>query len=258
MKVSEIVDFLETKAPQSCAETWDNVGLLLGDARSETASVVVSIDLTWEALALAEQQQARLLITHHPCLFARKESSSSSGGVLRLQAGTPLYAAIQQGLAVVAVHSNFDHCAVTVGEQVACGLGFQAEGRFGSGSAQYGVWGSFLPPKGFSALKKDVKSLFQVQRFWQTQATPQEVARIGFIAGKGSSFIESAVQKKCDLLVTGEVGYHSALAAAASGLAVIELGHRESERFFIETMKSWLTALKLVCHVAATPIQEIG
>ena len=36
------------------------------------------------------------------------------------------------------------------------------------------------------------------------------------------------------LFITGEAGYHTALDGLRRGMAVMELGHRESETFFIE------------------------
>jgi putative NIF3 family GTP cyclohydrolase 1 type 2 len=43
-------------------------------------------------------------------------------------------------------------------------------------------------------------------------------------------------------MITGEAGYHEALGASRGGSAmkVIELGHTESERFFVKTIQGWL------------------
>jgi dinuclear metal center YbgI/SA1388 family protein len=109
----------------------------------------------------------------------------------------------------------------------------------------YGVWGDFPAPRPFSEVVKDVKSLFNIHGFWITNPIPSLVSRVGFVAGKGASFVEAASSVKCDLFITGEAGYHSALSGLKRGVAVMELGHRESERFFVETMKSWLSHLKL-------------
>ncbi len=121
----------------------------------------------------------------------------------------------------------------------------------------YGFWGEFPSPKPFSDLAKDVKSLFNIHGFWITSPTPSQVTRVGFVAGKGASFVEAAHSVKCDMLITGEVGYHKALSGSRQGLAVMELGHRESERFFIEVMKNWLSGLALRFVEAQMPTQKI-
>ncbi|MFZ9596690.1 MAG: Nif3-like dinuclear metal center hexameric protein, partial [Bdellovibrionia bacterium] len=56
---------------------------------------------------------------------------------------------------------------------------------------------------------------------------------------------------------TGEVGYHNALSGSRQGLTVMELGHRESEKFFSEVMRGWLSNLNLKSVEAQTPTQMI-
>jgi len=46
-------------------------------------------------------------------------------------------------------------------------------------------------------------------------------------------------------MITGEAGYHVALGGARSGMMVLELGHRQSEKFFVPTIKGWLSELGL-------------
>ena len=55
------------------------------------------------------------------------------------------------------------------------------------------------------------------------------VARIAISNGSGSSLLGPALAEGADVMVTGEVRYHDALDAAASGLAIIEAGHDATE-----------------------------
>ncbi|MFZ9596440.1 MAG: Nif3-like dinuclear metal center hexameric protein, partial [Bdellovibrionia bacterium] len=126
--VEGIVRELHRRAPAGTAESWDNVGLLVGDPSWTTRGAVVSIDLTSEALELAQTHGFRLIITHHPCLFPQ------SKGPNRVVAGSLVFQAISQGVAVVACHTNFDQCALEVLEKVAGGLGVEPRGRLFDGS----------------------------------------------------------------------------------------------------------------------------
>jgi dinuclear metal center YbgI/SA1388 family protein len=121
----------------------------------------------------------------------------------------------------------------------------------------YGFWGEFPSMKPFSEVAKDVKSLFDINGFWITNPAPTHVTKVGFVAGKGASFVDAEIADQCDLLITGEAGYHVALGGSRRGLAVMELGHRESEKFFIVTMKDWLSRLGLKVVEAQTPTQTI-
>jgi dinuclear metal center YbgI/SA1388 family protein len=119
----------------------------------------------------------------------------------------------------------------------------------------YGFWGEFPRPKPFSELSKNVRSLFKLDGFWITDSPPTRIRRIAFVAGKGASFIGAARAAGCDALITGETGYHAALDGWRQGLAVMELGHRESELFFVKTMSSWLSQLGLHAVESNAPTQ---
>lgn len=121
----------------------------------------------------------------------------------------------------------------------------------------YGFWGDFSTNISFSEVARRVKRLFKVNGYWVTSPPPKKVRRLGFVAGKGSSFLKGATRLGIDLFITGEAGYHNALKGAASSVAVMEIGHRESERFYLETMKSWLSQLGLETRVLYEPTQTV-
>jgi GTP cyclohydrolase I len=54
--------------------------------------------------------------------------------------------------------------------------------------------------------------------------------------------LAAASALNCDVFVTGEAGYHSAIEGSRRGITFMELGHRESERFFAPTVKKWLVS----------------
>jgi hypothetical protein len=121
----------------------------------------------------------------------------------------------------------------------------------------YGFWAEFPQSKSFAELSKDVKSLFNIDGFWCTDPHPSQIKKIAFVAGKGASFVSAAAQLGCDVLITGEAGYHTALDGMRRGMAVMELGHRESELFFLKTMGSWLNQQGLKTLERNVPTQKI-
>lgn len=72
-----------------------------------------------------------------------------------------------------------------------------------------------------------------------------EVRRIGVLPGSGRSLLEAA-QGQCEVLLTGDVGYHSGDLAAERGLALIDLPHGEFEwwafRHWTEGLAKTLTS----------------
>jgi putative NIF3 family GTP cyclohydrolase 1 type 2 len=112
----------------------------------------------------------------------------------------------------------------------------------------YGFWGDFAKPRAFSEVLRDVRRLFKVEGYLLTESESfqlgqpkgKKIRRVAFAAGKGASVVPAAASLGCDLMITGEAGYHEALAARSSSMSVVELGHTESERFFVKTVRSWL------------------
>lgn len=123
----------------------------------------------------------------------------------------------------------------------------------------YGFWGDFSSPKTFAEVARGVRRVFRTEGFILTESPKRKsqaprtspgtsrgtcmIRRVAFVAGKGASFVDAAAAAGCDLFITGEAGYHPSLDAARKGMSILELGHRESEVFFIETMQDWLTAM---------------
>lgn len=121
----------------------------------------------------------------------------------------------------------------------------------------YGVYGDLPKAIPFEEVALRVRKAFGISGFIQTEPAPKRVKRIGFVAGKGGSFAGSAGRVGCDLFITGEAGYHVAREAASDGVAVMELGHRESEVFFLRTVERWCREWGIRSKVLNTPVQSI-
>lgn len=77
-------------------------------------------------------------------------------------------------------------------------------------------------------LARDVGEALSVTcRVWGDDVTA--VRRVALANGSGGSLIGAAIRSGANVLVTGEVRYHDALDAMASGLAIIEAGHDATE-----------------------------
>ena len=70
MKLSEIISRLEEKFPRQNAESWDNVGLLIGNRESEIKNIQISLDVTVKAVEKAVENKVDLIISHHPFIFS--------------------------------------------------------------------------------------------------------------------------------------------------------------------------------------------
>ena len=80
--VGEILDFVETLAPEYMKMDWDNVGLLLGSRAKPVTKVLVALDPFEDVAQEAADWGAELIVTHHPLFFrpARNLTDESSVG----------------------------------------------------------------------------------------------------------------------------------------------------------------------------------
>ena len=71
MNVKEIIDIINEKCPAEWAESWDNVGLLVGNEKSTVRKVLLAVDPVTSVVNEALQNKAELIITHHPLMFSK-------------------------------------------------------------------------------------------------------------------------------------------------------------------------------------------
>ena len=69
MKIKEVIDYLEQLAPLDLQESYDNAGLIVGDANREITKVLISLDCTEAVVKEAIDKGCNLIISHHPIVF---------------------------------------------------------------------------------------------------------------------------------------------------------------------------------------------
>ena len=104
--VKDVIERLEDFAPRGLAESWDNVGLQVGDPNCEVKRIVLSVDPDEAALQLAldGRKRAQLIITHHPLLF--KPLGSLTYDTPRGQLVREL---VRNDVALYSAHTNADN-----------------------------------------------------------------------------------------------------------------------------------------------------
>ena len=70
MKISAVITCLETFAPPSLQESYDNAGLLTGNAGWECTGIIISLDATEEVVMEAVEKKCNLVVAHHPIIFS--------------------------------------------------------------------------------------------------------------------------------------------------------------------------------------------
>jgi len=99
MRLSELIVAMEKIAPTANAESWDNVGLLVGDPAQAVTKVLLTIDYTAEVAEEGNRVGCDAVIAYHPPIFQPLK---------RVVAGNPVFDALRRGVAIYSPHTALD------------------------------------------------------------------------------------------------------------------------------------------------------
>ncbi len=213
--VKNIYDYINSIAPFDTQEEWDNAGFLIGEFRKEVKKAVLCLDVTKAVAEYAKDVEADLIISHHPVIF---------NGIKNVKKGSAVYTCIENDIAVISAHTNFDLAESGINYNLAMRLGLndikQIDGSFlAVGNLDYEM--SIDDFAQFVSDTLDVSGL----RYTDTEK-PVKIIAVG--GGACEEYIELAVQN-ADCFVTGDMKYHAMLECAENSYAVISAGHYETE-----------------------------
>jgi dinuclear metal center YbgI/SA1388 family protein len=244
LKVADVARFLEEFAPLRLAEDWDNVGLLLGRRSQKAAGIMTCLTVTPASAAEAIEEEADLIVTHHPILFhaAKRITDDSPEGRILLE----LTAA---KVAVYSPHTAFDSAAEGINQRLAEALQLAEISPLRPPSASPGAGGSFPPvapgagrfgtlpsPAPLAAVARQLKRFLKTEHAQIVGDAKRKIGRVAVACGSAGELLFDAIQRESDLFVTGEARFHACLEAESAGLAMLLVGHYASERFGVEAL----------------------
>ena len=118
MKIKEITNYLESIAPLAYQESYDNSGLITGDANAELKKILVTLDVTEEVLDEALREKCNLVVAHHPIIFGGIKKLNGKNYVERV-----VIKAIKNDIAIYAIHTNYDNVIEGVNAMICEKLG---------------------------------------------------------------------------------------------------------------------------------------
>jgi dinuclear metal center YbgI/SA1388 family protein len=118
MLINQIINFLETIAPPSLQEDYDNTGLLTGNAGMPCTGVLISLDCTEAIVQEAIDKKCNLIVSHHPIIFSGLKKINGKTYVERT-----IIKAIKNDITIYAIHTNLDNVLHGVSGKMAEKLG---------------------------------------------------------------------------------------------------------------------------------------
>lgn len=233
IRCRDIIAFMEQIAPCELAEEWDNIGLLLGNREAAVKKIMLCLDITTSSVKEALVHNADMIITHHPVIF-----KSLNRVVEGDPKGSLLYLLIKNGISVYAAHTNLDYAVSGVNTHLAKALGLKDLEAFGEGPGKTGLPECELGLKEFA---EQVKVALEVPFVRIVGKEDKRIRKVAVFCGSFDDDIEAVTRAKADVLVTGDVKYHTAIDAIEAGICIIDAGHFNTEKIVLPALA---TAIK--------------
>ena len=258
--VKDIMAMIEGTYPKSAALGFDNVGLQAGRSEKEVRRIYWRWMRTDAVIEEAIAQEADMLITHHPLIFSPLKHITDEDFI-----GRRLLKLIRSDISYYAMHTNYDVLGMAELSGQILGLTDTEvlDVTMNTQTKEEGIGRVGSLPKEMTLEEccvyvKHKLKLGSVKVFGDMK---QPVKRLAVSPGSGKSAIAPAVSKGADVLVTGDIGHHEGLDAAAQGVSVIDAGHYGTEYIFMEDMKRFLEerlpAAKIITAPVVHPFQVL-
>ena len=245
--VSDVCEFLKSRAPVEMKMDFDNVGLLVGFGGADASKMLLSLDITHDVITEAIDIGAGLIVSHHPLFFELKsvtDADVTGRKVVRLLSG---------GLSAICMHTNLDAAIGGTNDALAAAIGIARDGEPASllshdgtlvhtGQAfSYGRFGELENPLPMSEFLPFLKDTLR-SRGLRYHDAGKPVHRVAVVGGSGGSDLHHAVAKGCDTFLTADIKYDVFLDAKELGINLIDGDHFCTENLVIAPLAKSLRA----------------
>lgn len=173
MIIKDLLQVIDKHVPFSSSESWDNVGLLIGNQENEVNGILTALDCTNEVVDEAIEQNINTIIAHHPLIFkgVQNITNDSYGPIIRKL--------IQNDIQLIALHTNLDVYDKGVSYMIGQKIGLTNMEILDKQNETYYKLQIFIPDENVEEMKKafDNHQLAQTEEysnvFYQSQGKGQ-------------------------------------------------------------------------------------
>jgi dinuclear metal center YbgI/SA1388 family protein len=244
VRVADVVELLEQRYPAAWAESWDRVGLVLGELDAPVRRVLLAVDCVPETVEQAVDSGAELVLAHHPLLLRGVSSLAPT-----TYKGRIVHRLIRAGIALFTAHTNADVASPGVSDALAARLGLvdltplrpavdDPDGRRGTGRV-----GRLPRPLDLAAVTQLAARVLPATA-WGVRAAgaaSRVVSTMAVCGGSGDAFLADAVRAGVDAYLTADLRHHPASEHLADGgPALLDAAHWATERPWLDDAATYL------------------
>ncbi len=254
MKCSQIVDLLEKYSPKGFAQAWDNVSLLVGSSQKEVNTILVTLDVDMTAIDYAIENKVDMIVSHHPVIFSSMKSVTDKN-----YNGSRIYKLLKNDIAVYSMHTNYDltHMADLAAEKLGlteCAV-FEVSGTEDGKEVGIGKMAQCFDKISLKEWAYKVKKAFNQEYVKVYGDLNKVINTVAVYPGSGKDAVSLAVEKGIDLIITGDIGHHTAIDAIDCGTAIIDATHYGIESIFTENVAQYLQSV-VQCNILRQEIRN--
>ncbi len=241
MKVENVIEEMEKLAPESLKEEWDNVGLLIGDKKSEVKKILLCLDVTDEVVDESIELKANLIISHHPVIFSGMKTINFDDAT-----GKKIIKIIKNDINVFCMHTNLDSCKGGTNDVLFDYLKLSNKEILINNGDDTGLGriGENETPMSLEKYLKFVKDKLNIKYISYAKDNDgigKQIKKVAVCTGACDNyFIKVAKEKNCDVIVTGDLKYHTGQLAKELGIVIIDASHYETENIVLDDLKSYI------------------
>ena len=238
MTVRDIYNKLDTLAPFSTQDNFDNSGLLVGSMDKQVSKIAVCLDITNEIIDECANLGADLIVSHHPVIFKK---------LSMVEPETPVYKLVRNDIAAICLHTPID----------------MAKGGISDIMYELMEFGSPSDAQVLHVIHKDkvlgygkiARLDFGISADYLAEAAKKAfnctsvkyvdggrtIVSVAVCSGAGSDEIYTAIDKGVDAIITGDVKWHAFVDAKNAGLTVVDAGHYHTETIVCRYIADYLS-----------------
>lgn len=242
--VGQIYNHIKDLADENLAESWDNVGLLLGEKSQKVQKILTCLDVTTEVVEEAKRKKVDLIISHHPFIFKaikKIDYSDFKGKIIR--------ELVKNDISVIAAHTNLDSAKFGLNNYMAKILELKDTRVLFPGKVSedtgLGSFGYLNKEMTLKELAEYIKYKFDLNFVKTVKSNNESVKSVAILGGSGESFLYSL--PNVDVYLTGDVGYHTAVDAIEIKQNLIDIGH-VAEKVSKRLLRNYLEGLEIASY----------
>lgn len=254
MKITELINQIEYDFPIVSSMDFDNSGANVVDFDKELSGVLVTLDITLDAIKYANENNINLIISHHPIIFNKIRNLNDDPVANRIKLLN------KYDISAYSCHTNYD---VNLKNGMGTNLVdllfdkslIKEQGileRYNVNDAEYGIGNIITFNKEYTF--EELKKIFIENLHLDTDKIcyniyKDSIKKLVIIPGSGSSDVDLVIKEKPDLVITSELKHNQILDLKESNISYFNASHYGLENIFIDSFYKYLSSLKILSNI---------